>query len=64
MSETEKVHEKVGEKVAQTIHREAKDATRKALDGVRENLIGKGFRKEDVQPWIRRGAREAAEETR
>jgi len=60
----EKIHEKVGEKVAKRVFDDAKEATKKALDNVREDLTGRGFRKEDVDPFIRQGAREAADNHR
>lgn len=58
---SDQIHEKVGEKVAKRVTDDAREATKKALEGVREDLKGRGFRAIDVDPYIRKGAREAAD---
>jgi len=59
---SEQIHEKVGDKVGARIAEDARQAVKKAIETVRENLTGKSFRKEDVSPYIRDGARKAISE--
>ncbi len=53
---------RLGSKVGARIQQDAKEAVKKAMDSVKEDLSKRGFRKQDAAPYIRDGAREAISE--
>jgi len=58
---TEQVHERANSpKVQERIIQDGYNATKKALEGVRDDLVKRGFDAKEVIPFISEGATDAA----
>jgi len=60
MSNSEQVHERADSpKVQERIVQDGYQAVKKAVEGVRDNLVGKGFKASEIAPLITEGAQDA-----
>lgn len=60
----EKPYEKMNDRAAETITRQARDAAREAGERIIKEVTDRGFRDEDVRPYVREGVMDGADDLR